>query len=83
MARRQPLVAIKALRQLIANPEDTERVFVILRALSGNAIADGGLVEAVSDVAHRFGKANQQAECQNKLNRFGHGERSFSSRFHL
>jgi ubiquinone biosynthesis protein COQ4 len=41
MARRQPLVAIKALRQLIANPQDTERVFVILRALSGNAIQDG------------------------------------------
>ena len=39
--RRQPLVAIKALRALIANPEDTERVFVILRALSGNSIADG------------------------------------------
>jgi ubiquinone biosynthesis protein COQ4 len=39
--RRQPLVAIKALRQLIANPEDTERVFEILRALSGDAIADG------------------------------------------
>jgi ubiquinone biosynthesis protein COQ4 len=41
MPRRRPLVAIKALRQLIADPEDTERVFEILRALSGDAIADG------------------------------------------
>ena len=33
----QPIVALKALRQLIANPEDTEKVFDIIRAMAGNA----------------------------------------------
>ncbi len=37
----QPLVAYRALKQLIANPEDTAKVFVILRALTGNALLRG------------------------------------------
>jgi len=52
--RRQPLVALRALRQLIANPEDTERVFVILRALSGDAIADGCRRFAATDTGARI-----------------------------
>ncbi len=35
----QPLVAMRAMRQLLKDPEDTSLVFVILEALSGNAIA--------------------------------------------
>ncbi|MEM1230196.1 MAG: Coq4 family protein [Pseudomonadota bacterium] len=33
-----PLVALRALRELVADPEDTSKVFVILRALSGKSI---------------------------------------------
>jgi ubiquinone biosynthesis protein COQ4 len=41
MPRRRPLEAVAALRRLVADPEQTEEVFVIMRALSGNALADG------------------------------------------
>ncbi len=37
-SRMQPLVAMKAIRKLIADPEQTEQVFVILKALSGNSL---------------------------------------------
>ena len=37
----QPRVAWKALKELIANPEDTEKVFVIVRALSGKTLLRG------------------------------------------
>lgn len=36
--RMQPLVALRALKLLIADPQRTEEVFVIIRALSGNSI---------------------------------------------
>ena len=36
--RIQPLVAIKALRRLLRDPEQTEEVFVILRALTGRSV---------------------------------------------
>ena len=41
--RMQPIVAIKALRRLIADPEQTHEVFIIVRALSGPALRDGFL----------------------------------------
>jgi ubiquinone biosynthesis protein COQ4 len=37
----QPLVALRALRRLINNPELTEEVFVIIRAMSGSALERG------------------------------------------
>ena len=37
----QPLVAWRALRKLIANPEDTARVFEIIRALGGPSLVRG------------------------------------------
>ncbi len=36
--RLQPLVALRALKRLINDPEDTRQVFQVLRALAGNAI---------------------------------------------
>ena len=39
--RMQPLVAFRALKKLIADPERTDEVFVIIRALSGNSIGRG------------------------------------------
>lgn len=39
--RLQPLVAFRALKALIANPEDTAKVFVILQALTGDALLRG------------------------------------------
>ena len=36
--RIQPLVAISALRRLLQDPEKTEEVFVILRALTGRSV---------------------------------------------
>ncbi|MFK7916002.1 MAG: Coq4 family protein [Pseudomonadales bacterium] len=39
--RLQPMVAFRALKQLIANPEDTAKVFVILEALTGDALLRG------------------------------------------
>jgi len=39
--RIQPLVAIQAIRRLIADPEQTHEVFTIIRALSGNALQRG------------------------------------------
>ena len=36
--RIQPLVAIRALRRLLKDPEKTEEVFVILRALTGRSV---------------------------------------------
>jgi ubiquinone biosynthesis protein COQ4 len=41
MPRRRPLEAAAALRRLVANPEDTAQVFVIMRALSGDALSKG------------------------------------------
>lgn len=38
--RMQPLVAMRALKQLIADPERTEKVFEIIQAMSGNALHD-------------------------------------------
>lgn len=37
----QPLVAIRAVKKLLKDPEATEQVFVIIRALSGDAIERG------------------------------------------
>lgn len=39
--RMQPLVAWRALRRLIANPEQTQEVFAVIRALSGPALENG------------------------------------------
>jgi len=50
MPRRRPLEAAAALRRLVANPEDTAQVFVIMRALSGNALVDGHARFAKTDV---------------------------------
>ncbi|MFT7220395.1 MAG: ubiquinone biosynthesis protein COQ4 [Candidatus Azotimanducaceae bacterium] len=36
--RMQPLVALRALKKLINNPERTEEVFVIIKAMSGDAL---------------------------------------------
>ena len=36
--RMQPLVAIKAIKRLIANPDNTEEVFAIIRAMSGDSL---------------------------------------------
>ena len=35
--RMQPLVALKALRQLIADPENTQKVFEVIDAMAGDA----------------------------------------------
>jgi ubiquinone biosynthesis protein COQ4 len=53
MLKRRPLDALRALRELVRNPEDTAQVFVIMRALSGDAIANG---------AARFGGTPTGAE---------------------
>ena len=37
----QPIVALKALRRLIADPEQTHEVFTVIRALSGPALQRG------------------------------------------
>lgn len=39
--RMQPLVALKAIRRLIRDPEDTAQVFTIVRALAGSSIERG------------------------------------------
>ena len=39
--RMQPLVALKAIRRLIDDPEDTAQVFTIVRALAGSSIERG------------------------------------------
>jgi len=39
--RRQPLRALKALRRLMADKEDTAAVFELMRALSGNSVPNG------------------------------------------
>ena len=36
--RVKPLVAVKALKRLIANPDNTEEVFAIIRAMSGDSL---------------------------------------------
>ena len=41
MLKRRPLEAWRALKRLIADPEDTAQVFVIMRALPGDALARG------------------------------------------
>lgn len=53
MSRRQPLVAIRALRNLIANPQNTEEVFVIMRALSGDALQRGTARFAATEFGRR------------------------------
>ena len=40
-ARMQPLVALRALRRLIADPEDTPKVFEIIRAMAGPSLRRG------------------------------------------
>ena len=37
-SRMRPIVAMKALKTLIDDPEQTEQVFIIIRAMSGNAL---------------------------------------------
>jgi ubiquinone biosynthesis protein COQ4 len=39
--KRRPLEALRALRELVKNPEDTAQVFIIMRALSGAALEQG------------------------------------------
>lgn len=36
--RMQPIVAIRAVRQLIANPDDTDKVFEVIRAMAGDSV---------------------------------------------
>ena len=36
--RMQPLVALRAIKRLIANPDNTEEVFAIIRAMSGDSL---------------------------------------------
>ena len=36
--RMQPLVALRAIKRLIANPDNTEEVFDIIRAMSGDSL---------------------------------------------
>jgi ubiquinone biosynthesis protein COQ4 len=50
----QPLAAWRALRKLIANPEQTEEVFKIIRALSGPALERGYHRFAKTDVGARI-----------------------------
>lgn len=40
-ARMQPLVALRALKRLINDPQQTEQVFVVIRALAGNSVGAG------------------------------------------
>ncbi len=47
MLKRRPVEALRALRKLVQDPEDTALVFVIMRALTGDAIEKG---------AARFGR---------------------------
>ena len=37
-SRMRPIVAMKALKILIEDPEQTKQVFVVIRAMSGNAL---------------------------------------------
>ncbi len=53
MARRRPLVAARALRKLIADPQQTAEVFVIVRALSGDSIQRGAARFATTEVGRR------------------------------
>ena len=39
--RMQPVVALQAIRRLLKNPDATEEVFVVIRALAGDAIERG------------------------------------------
>lgn len=48
--RMQPIVAAKALRRLIADPEQTHEVFEVIRALSGPALKKGHRRFAQTDV---------------------------------
>lgn len=51
--RLQPLVALRALKALIADPEDTAKVFVILEALTGDALQRGYRRFRVTPVGQR------------------------------
>jgi ubiquinone biosynthesis protein COQ4 len=50
----QPLVALQALRRLIADPEQTQEVFTVIRALSGPALQDGYIRFADTEVGQRI-----------------------------
>lgn len=52
--RRRPFVALRALAKLVRNPEDTAQVFVIMRALSGDAIQKGCARFARTDAGARL-----------------------------
>jgi len=49
----QPLVALQALRRLIADPEQTQEVFTVIRALSGPALQNGYIRFADTAVGQR------------------------------
>lgn len=48
--RLQPIVAFKALRRLIADPQQTHEVFTIIRALSGPALRNGYMRFASTEI---------------------------------
>lgn len=50
----QPLVALQALRRLIADPEQTQEVFTVIRALSGPALQDSYIRFADTEVGQRI-----------------------------
>ncbi|MGI9322464.1 MAG: Coq4 family protein [Pseudomonadales bacterium] len=52
-SRIKPLVAIKALRRLIKDPEETEQVFVVIRALSGKSLVKGCRRFAATETGRR------------------------------
>ena len=49
----QPIVAFKALRRLIADPEQTQEVFTVIRALSGPALQNGFMRFSDTEVGRR------------------------------
>ncbi len=51
--RMQPIVAFKAVKRLIADPEQTQEVFTIIEALSGRALENGYLRFADTDVGRK------------------------------
>ncbi len=51
--RIQPLVALRAIRRLIADPEQTHEVFTIIRALSGNALENAYQRFVTTEVGQR------------------------------
>lgn len=51
--RVQPIVAVKAIRRLIADPEQTQEVFTVIQALSGPALQNAYMRFADTDVGRR------------------------------